>query len=71
MIPDSECPIVYTECNYSGDSYEACEELPSVEIDVKSLYVPEGWCVTLFNDENYDGSKALHRESVPCFEEGV
>lgn len=47
--------ILYSECGFSGEFEEICERNPSVYIDVKSIYVPDGMRIKLYNLPKFEG----------------
>ena len=53
---NSECVVLFSECNFKGDHIEVCENNPDLTDDmdtVKSLYIPK----------NFDKKVHLHTET--------
>jgi len=63
-----ECVILYSECNYGGSEIEVCDNMPFTNIDweVKSIAVPEGNSVYLYNNPCFNGESAEISESIEC-----
>lgn len=62
------CVILYSDCNYGGDYVEVCENTPFTNIDyeVKSIAVPDGNTVYLYNNPCFNGESAEITESIEC-----
>lgn len=58
--------MLFTECDYKGDSYNLCDETKDfkeigLDVVVKSLIVPEGWELELYNDTHFKGDKRVYK----------
>ena len=65
MRPD--CPTLYSECGYTGESFSLCANVEDFEAQhwenqTKSIWVPEGWEATLYNDTHFDGEDDVYTE---------
>jgi hypothetical protein len=66
------CPIIYSKCNYTGDSLQLCNGTVDLETSgweekpIKSLYVPSNVKVTLWTHIDYEGSKESFTSSQIC-----
>mmetsp|Transcript_4498 Transcript_4498/g.695 ORF Transcript_4498/g.695 Transcript_4498/m.695 type:complete len:93 (+) Transcript_4498:1972-2250(+) len=64
-----DCPTLYTECNYEGESFNLCNDIEDFsKVDwtrqVHSVWVPEGWEATLYENAKYDGKKHVFKAPV-------
>ncbi|CAK72298.1 unnamed protein product (macronuclear) [Paramecium tetraurelia] len=71
--PDA-CATLYTECNYTGKSFNMCEDLPNFQLakypsKIKSIQVPAGAKVILFDEMDYNGKTIEYTENQKCIEE--
>lgn len=56
-----DCPTLYTECGFEGESFNLCENVADFSSkdwteQVHSVWVPEGWTVTLFENVEFGGA---------------
>lgn len=67
---DDDCIIVYEECAYTGRNTRICANTPFTDIDyeVKSLKVPEGKTIYLYNLPCFNGQNAQFTGSVECLD---
>ncbi len=44
QVKQDDCIILYSKCNYEGDTVNICEDTPelTVEFEIKSIYIPDG-----------------------------
>lgn len=73
-ISEPECPTIYTECYFGGQSLNLCGSNPDFGEDdwahrIRSIYVPEGWKVHLYQDTYYNGETSVLKRSVRCLPE--
>lgn len=58
-LPD--CPMLFSRCGFEGESLNLCEDNSNLkensewDTQVKSIWVPEGWTVTLHEEVDYAG----------------
>lgn len=53
--PEGDCVILYSKCGYRGQWATICDREPEITIPIKSLYVPEGLVVRLYNLPDLSG----------------
>ncbi|KAM3141453.1 hypothetical protein pb186bvf_006571 [Paramecium bursaria] len=68
------CATLYTECNYRGKSFNLCGENENFSKSkypskVKSVQVPQGGKVTLFDEESFKGGYLEYTQNEPCIEQ--
>jgi len=63
-----ECVYLYSECNYAGSYTQVCGDMPFTNIDyeVKSIAVPDGQSVYLYNNPCFNGESAEISYSIEC-----
>ncbi|CAK71022.1 unnamed protein product (macronuclear) [Paramecium tetraurelia] len=68
------CIVIYSKCDFQGESLPICESLKEVEdfqYDIKSIYLPEGYQVTIYSEENYQGQEVTYQESQKCLTQAI
>jgi hypothetical protein len=67
---NEQCIILYAECDFTGFSTRICDDTPFTDIDyeIKSLTVPEGMNVYLYNMPCFNGLDAEFTHDVACLE---
>ncbi|CAD8099824.1 unnamed protein product [Paramecium sonneborni] len=66
---NSNCIVVYSQCHFKGESLELCESqrnIDNFDHDIKSIEIPKGYSVRLYNKEDFLGEKILLKESQEC-----
>ncbi|CAD8049530.1 unnamed protein product [Paramecium sonneborni] len=69
-----DCIVIYSKCDFQGDSLPICESLKEVEdfqYDIKSIYLPEGYQMTIYSEENYQGQQVTYQESQKCLTQAI
>jgi len=70
--PDEEddCVTLYEECNYQGQNIRICNNTAFTDIDyeVKSVEVPAGKTVYLYNLPCFNGQSASFSADVECLD---
>lgn len=63
-----KCVILYSECNFAGSYVEVCDNMPftNIDYDVKSIAVPDGQTVYLYNNPCFNGESAEISLSIEC-----
>jgi len=59
------CP----ECNWKGNCVIVTENTDCLEIDPKSVCLPEGRTITAFNLCKFNGKTVNFEESIPCLDD--
>lgn len=59
-IDDGDCVILYEDCDYQGRQTNICSDQPFTDInyEVKSILVPDGKTVYLYNMPCFNGESA-------------
>jgi hypothetical protein len=50
---DKKCATVYSECNFEGKSASICDDTPRIDFKIKSLKVPSGLEIEIYDDVDY------------------
>ncbi|CAD8050788.1 unnamed protein product [Paramecium sonneborni] len=69
-----DCIVIYSKCDFQGESLPICESLKEVEdfqYDIKSIYLPEGYQMTIYSEENYQGQQVTYQESQKCLTKAI
>ncbi|CAD8053697.1 unnamed protein product [Paramecium primaurelia] len=69
-----DCIVIYSKCDFQGESLPICESLKEVEdfqYDIKSIYLPEGYQMTIYSEENYQGQQVTYQESQKCLTQAI
>ncbi|CAD8177634.1 unnamed protein product [Paramecium pentaurelia] len=72
-IFDQNCAELYSECNFQGDSFIVCDQIPNLLVQgwsklIRSVTVPNLKNIFLFKMENYSGEKTTITENQKCME---
>ncbi|CAD8209892.1 unnamed protein product [Paramecium octaurelia] len=70
-IPDQNCAQIFSECDYAGDSLVICQSVSDLTSNawsqpIKSLTVPTGRLLTLYQSLNYQGTKSFYTQNQQC-----
>ena len=69
---NNEAVTLYMDCNYRGYSKSLGEgsyrvyELGISNDQLSSIRVPRGYSITLYQDDNFQGSSTRYEEDIPC-----
>nr|AWX67867.1 carboxy-terminal crystallin fold protein [Philasterides dicentrarchi] len=66
--PAGDCVILYSDCGFKGEWENICDRNPKIYIDVKSIYVPEGLRIKLYNLPHFEGKTAIFHHTVECID---
>lgn len=53
--PSGKCAVLYSDCDYTGDWTEICDNEPVLDHDVRSIFMPDGWTLVLHDEKYYFG----------------
>ncbi|KAM3134780.1 hypothetical protein pb186bvf_013105 [Paramecium bursaria] len=68
-VPNKDCIIIYSQCNFKGAQLEVCDSLKQIENfqhQIQSIHIPDGEKLTIYDQENYEGSSTTYQESTSC-----
>ena len=54
---------MYDESDFQGNFISVCDKIPSYEMDVKSIYIPEGIEYTIWEAAKFKGLTVVYTES--------
>ena len=62
------CAYLYSECDYKGNAIEVCNDMPDIpsSFKVKSVIVPKGSTIYLYDLKNYGGATENYSQNTPC-----
>ncbi|CAD8071830.1 unnamed protein product [Paramecium primaurelia] len=66
---NSNCIVIYSQCHFKGESLKICEsqrEIDNFDHDIKSVQIPKGYSVRLYNKEDFTGEKIILKKSQEC-----
>lgn len=66
-IFDENCAEIFSECNFEGQSMKVCDSMNNMDefkFPIKSLHVPAGSTISLYNKQGFKGQKVKFTESV-------
>ncbi|CAK86733.1 unnamed protein product (macronuclear) [Paramecium tetraurelia] len=66
---NSDCIVIYSQCHYKGESLKLCEsqrDIDNFDHDIRSIQIPKGYSVRLYNKEDFTGEKIILKESQEC-----
>ncbi|CAD8111184.1 unnamed protein product [Paramecium sonneborni] len=66
---NSNCIVIYSQCHFKGESLQLCESQRNIDDfdhDIKSIEIPKGYSVRLYNKEDFSGEKIVLKESQEC-----
>ncbi|KAL4508568.1 hypothetical protein ABPG72_003872 [Tetrahymena utriculariae] len=66
---DDTCPVLFSECDFKGQSQNLCGKNPKLPFIVKSVYVPLGQTVTLYSGSGYTGSSKIYNIEQKCIDD--
>ncbi|CAD8080602.1 unnamed protein product [Paramecium sonneborni] len=73
-IKQANCIIIYSECEYQGFALEVCNSLKEIEKfkhQIKSLYIPQGYGLTIYENQNFNGKSHRYTQSQQCLQNAV
>ncbi|CAK90459.1 unnamed protein product (macronuclear) [Paramecium tetraurelia] len=68
-VQNSDCIVIYSQCHFKGESLHLCESqrnIDNFDHDIKSIQIPKGYSVRLYNQEDFSGEKIILKESQEC-----
>jgi len=67
------CVILYSECKYQGTSLRVCKDqaFTNIDYEIKSLSVPEGGNIYLYNMPCFNGKNAHFTKSIECLDKSI
>ncbi|CAD8188087.1 unnamed protein product [Paramecium pentaurelia] len=69
QLVQGDCIIIYSQCNFKGEALEACNSLSEIEefkAQIRSIYIPEGLGLTVYDGENFTGNMHKFKSSQEC-----
>ncbi|CAD8083331.1 unnamed protein product [Paramecium sonneborni] len=73
-VIQDKCIIIYSQCEYQGFALEVCDSLKDIEKfkhKIKSIYIPQGYGLTIFQNQNFNGQSHRYTSSQRCLEREV
>ncbi|CAD8133228.1 unnamed protein product [Paramecium pentaurelia] len=73
-IIQNQCIVIYSECEYQGLALEVCDSLKDIEKfkhKIKSIYIPKGYGLTIFENQNFNGQSHRYTSSQACLQREV
>ncbi|CAD8080291.1 unnamed protein product [Paramecium primaurelia] len=68
-VLNSDCIVIYSQCHFKGEQLQLCESqrnIDNFDHDIKSIQIPKGYSVKLYNKEDFSGDKIILKDSQEC-----
>lgn len=74
QIEQKNCIIIYSQCSFKGEQLEACDNLNKLmgfQHPIRSIYIPDGLALTIYDKPNFQGEKHRYTDSQSCLMDAV